>query len=297
MPPAVTFVAPVDPLVAGRRQLLELFDFEYRWEIFTPEPKRQFGYYVLPILFGDRFVGRIEPRLDKIDRAAGALRILGLWWEKGFNPRADEAFVPALRDALGRLPRVRRSGAGRVAAALLSSVGCGLVGRESWPCVALTIASTCRVGVGLGRHPVRDADPDRRLAVPGRATHPGGAVGLDPANDLARELVGVAAAGRRDPHQHLVEHDVVEHLEARLRAQLLGHPRGQVAAALHQLAHALPPSERSVAYSAKPRARRDESRTQSQPSRCASVRCRYAPEPDIAAWWLAGSRTATNPQS
>jgi uncharacterized protein YcaQ len=98
--PAVTFVAPVDPLVAGRRQLLELFDFDYRWEIFTPQAKRQFGYYVLPILFGDRIVGRIEPRLDKADRAAGALRILGLWWEAGFSPRRADGFVPAVRAAL-----------------------------------------------------------------------------------------------------------------------------------------------------------------------------------------------------
>ncbi len=99
VPLAVTFVAPVDPLVAPRKQLQELFDFEYRWEIFTPEPKRQFGYYVLPILFGDRIVGRIEPRFDKTDKAAGALRILGIWWEKGFNPRSADGFVPALRDA------------------------------------------------------------------------------------------------------------------------------------------------------------------------------------------------------
>jgi uncharacterized protein len=99
VPAAVTFVAPVDPLVAPRRQLEELFDFEYRWEIFTPEPKRQFGYYVLPVLFGDRIVGRIEPRFDKADKAAGALRILGLWWEKGFSPRSAEGFVPALHEA------------------------------------------------------------------------------------------------------------------------------------------------------------------------------------------------------
>jgi uncharacterized protein len=127
IPPAVTFVAPVDPLVAGRRQLLELFDFEYRWEIFTPEPKREFGYYVLPILFGDRFVGRIEPRFDKVDRAAKSLRVLGLWWEKGFSPRADEAFVPALRDALAAY--LGFVGAERVEwPSALSSVG-RLVGR------------------------------------------------------------------------------------------------------------------------------------------------------------------------
>jgi uncharacterized protein YcaQ len=127
IPPAVTFVAPVDPLVAGRRQLLELFDFEYRWEIFTPEPKRQFGYYVLPILFGDRFVGRIEPRFDKTDRAAKSLRILGLWWEKGFSPRAADRFVPALRDALAAY--LAFVGADRVDwPPALSSVG-RLVGR------------------------------------------------------------------------------------------------------------------------------------------------------------------------
>lgn len=98
--PAVAFVAPVDPLIAGRKQLLELWDFEYRWEIFYPPAKRHYGYYVLPILFGDRFVGRIEPRFDKTDRAAGALRILGLWWEDGFSPRQADGFVPAMRDAL-----------------------------------------------------------------------------------------------------------------------------------------------------------------------------------------------------
>jgi uncharacterized protein len=100
VPRAVSFIAPVDPLVAGRKQLLELWDFDYRWEIFTPLPKRKFGYYVLPVLFGDRLVGRIEPRFDKADRAAGALRILGLWWEDGFSPRSAEGFVPALREAL-----------------------------------------------------------------------------------------------------------------------------------------------------------------------------------------------------
>jgi uncharacterized protein YcaQ len=122
VPAAVTFVAPVDPLVAPRKQLQELFDFEYRWEIFTPEAKRQFGYYVLPILFGDRIVGRIEPRFDKTDKAAGALRILGLWWDKGFNPRADPGFVPAMREALAAY--LAFIGAKRVAwPPALSSVG------------------------------------------------------------------------------------------------------------------------------------------------------------------------------
>jgi uncharacterized protein YcaQ len=127
IPRAVTFVAPVDPIVSVRRQLLDLWDFDYMWEIFTPLAKRKFGYYVLPILFGDRFVGRIEPRLDKSDRAAGALRILGLWWEEGFSPRKADGFVPALREALAAY--LAFVGADRVEwPSALSSVG-RLVGR------------------------------------------------------------------------------------------------------------------------------------------------------------------------
>ncbi len=67
------------------------------WDLFHPPEKRRFGYYVLPILFRDRFVGRIEAR---IDRDAGLVRVLGLWWEDGFEPRRADGFVDAMRDAL-----------------------------------------------------------------------------------------------------------------------------------------------------------------------------------------------------
>ena len=96
----VAFLAPLDPLAWDRDMLLRLWGFDYRWEVYVPQPKRRWGYYVLPLLFGDRFVGRIEPR---IDRKTGTLRILGLWWEEGFDPMADEnagfadAFTGALR--------------------------------------------------------------------------------------------------------------------------------------------------------------------------------------------------------
>ena len=63
--PAVTFLAPLDPLVWDRRLLRELFGFDYTWEVYVPAAKRRYGYYVLPLLFGDRIVGRIEPRLDR----------------------------------------------------------------------------------------------------------------------------------------------------------------------------------------------------------------------------------------
>ena len=94
----VAFLAPLDPLAWDRDLLRSLFGFDYTWEVYTPQVKRRLGYYVLPLLWGDRLVGRIEPR---IDRAAGTVRILGLWWEPGFDPRVDEGFVPAMRQALG----------------------------------------------------------------------------------------------------------------------------------------------------------------------------------------------------
>jgi len=96
-PAAVTFLAPLDPLVWDRRMLRELWGFDYLWEVYVPEPKRRWGYYVLPILFGDRFVGRIEPR---IDRKAKTLRMLGIWFEPGVAPMEDPRFIPALRDAV-----------------------------------------------------------------------------------------------------------------------------------------------------------------------------------------------------
>ena len=96
-PPSVAFLPPFDPLVWDRALLGSLFEFEYVWELFFPPAKRRWGWYVLPMLFRDRLVGRIEPR---IDRAGGQVQVLGLWWEDGFAPRRTEGFVDAMRDAL-----------------------------------------------------------------------------------------------------------------------------------------------------------------------------------------------------
>jgi len=96
-PPSATFLAPLDPLAWDRNLLRSLFGFEYIWEVYVPATKRRWGYYVLPILFGDRFVGRIEPRFERSTRA---VRILGLWWEDGFDPLAADGFVPAFAEAL-----------------------------------------------------------------------------------------------------------------------------------------------------------------------------------------------------
>lgn len=96
-PPAVSFIAPLDPLAWDRRLLRELWGFDYLWEVYVPETKRKWGYYVLPVLFGDRLVGRIEPR---IDRKAKTLRILGIWFEREFEPMQAPRFIPALGEAI-----------------------------------------------------------------------------------------------------------------------------------------------------------------------------------------------------
>jgi uncharacterized protein len=74
-----------------------LYDFDYVWEVYVPAAKRRWGYYVLPVLFGDRLVGRIEPRFD---RRAGSMGVLDLWCETGFDPLVEPRFVEALTDAL-----------------------------------------------------------------------------------------------------------------------------------------------------------------------------------------------------
>jgi len=83
-----------------------LFAFDYVWEVYVPEHKRRWGYYVLPILFGDRLVGRVEPR---IDRTAKTVRILGAWWEPGFDPAKADGFVDAFRAALADYLRFGRA--------------------------------------------------------------------------------------------------------------------------------------------------------------------------------------------
>ncbi|HEX2754258.1 MAG TPA: crosslink repair DNA glycosylase YcaQ family protein [Candidatus Limnocylindrales bacterium] len=95
--PGVAFLAALDPLVWDREFLRTLYDFDYVWEVYVPAAKRRWGYYVLPILFGDRLVGRIEPR---IERKSGTLRIAGLWWEDGFDPVAEPGFVAAFAAAI-----------------------------------------------------------------------------------------------------------------------------------------------------------------------------------------------------
>lgn len=82
VPRSVRLLSPFDPIIRDRRRALRLFDFDYRFEAFVPAPKRQYGYYTLPVLQGDRLVARIDPRLD---RKPGTLD-LRIWWEPGVKP-------------------------------------------------------------------------------------------------------------------------------------------------------------------------------------------------------------------
>ncbi len=76
----VKFLAPLDNLLWDRELVKELFNFEYTWEVYTPVVKRKYGYYVLPVLYGDEFIARFEP---EIYRDESELRIKEWWWEDG----------------------------------------------------------------------------------------------------------------------------------------------------------------------------------------------------------------------
>lgn len=91
---------PFDPVIRDRRRLKRLFGFEYTVEMFVPAAKRIWGYYVFPMLEGDRFVGRIEV---KADRKAGRLLVEKLWWEPKVKPTSNR--LDKLAAELARLQR------------------------------------------------------------------------------------------------------------------------------------------------------------------------------------------------
>ncbi len=91
---------PFDPVVRDRRRLNRLFGFEYTVEMFVPAAKRVWGYYVFPLLEGDRFVGRIEV---KADRKRGRLLVENLWWEPKVKPTPNR--MDKLEAELARMQR------------------------------------------------------------------------------------------------------------------------------------------------------------------------------------------------
>jgi uncharacterized protein YcaQ len=105
----VALLAPLDPFVWDRELLRQLFDFDYVWEVYVPAKARKHGYYVLPVLYGDALVGRIEPR---IDRKAGVLRVPPPRLERRMRRTDRLDFERALGAALEAHRRF--SGAGRI---------------------------------------------------------------------------------------------------------------------------------------------------------------------------------------
>ena len=80
--PRLEFLAPLDPMLWDRKLIEALWGYRYSWEIYTPPVKRQYGYYVLPMLCGDRLIGRVEP---KADRKAKTLTVQNIWLEPGIR--------------------------------------------------------------------------------------------------------------------------------------------------------------------------------------------------------------------
>jgi len=102
--PILRILSPFDPMIRDRTRAKRLFGFDYRIEIFVPAAKRQYGYYVFPILEGDRFVGRIDMKHRRQDD--GALHVAGLWPEPGVKfgkarMRALEAALEGMRRFCG----------------------------------------------------------------------------------------------------------------------------------------------------------------------------------------------------
>ena len=91
------FIAPLDNLMWDRAMVEALFGFRYRWEVYTPVSKRQYGYYVLPVLYGSRFVARFDPEPAG---KAGCFRLRGWWWEPDARP--SRAMLEAVEIAMGR---------------------------------------------------------------------------------------------------------------------------------------------------------------------------------------------------
>ncbi len=82
----VKFIAPLDNLLWDRKFLLQVFDFDYTWEVYVPEGKRKYGYYVIPVLYGNDLIARFEPSGK---RSLNDFSIKNWWWEEGINPTVE----------------------------------------------------------------------------------------------------------------------------------------------------------------------------------------------------------------
>ncbi len=93
-PSEVVFLSPLDNMLWDRRRLLDLFHFDYTWEVYVPASKRKYGHYTMPVLYGHRFIARFDPILN---RKKHQLIVQNWWWEAGIQPGGD--MIAALQKA------------------------------------------------------------------------------------------------------------------------------------------------------------------------------------------------------
>ena len=103
--PRCEFLAPLDCFLWDRNLIRELFGFDYKWEIYTPAAQRKYGFYVLPFLYGERFVGRIEAAADK---KAGVLTVKNIWFEP--NVKQTKKLLAALDRCIKRFAKFNECG-------------------------------------------------------------------------------------------------------------------------------------------------------------------------------------------
>lgn len=99
----ISFIAPLDNLIWDRDMIHKIFDFYYRWEVYTPMSKREYGYYVLPILYQSEFIGRIEFKKQKTNQP---LEVLNVWFEP--NIRQTKKLDEKLKQAIKRFEKYNK---------------------------------------------------------------------------------------------------------------------------------------------------------------------------------------------
>jgi len=93
-------IAPLDNLMWDRKLIKALFNFDYTWEIYHPVAKRKYGYYVLPLIYGDGFVGRVEAVAERKTRL---LKVKNIWYEEGI--KQTRSLDKAVNDCLKRFAK------------------------------------------------------------------------------------------------------------------------------------------------------------------------------------------------